>query len=280
MTRIDSHQHFWRYEPSEYAWMTDELAALRRDFLPQDLQPELKQRDFDGCVAVQVRQDLRESEALLALATEFDFIQGVVGWVDLCAAGVAGELARLAQHRKFVGVRHIVQDEPDDEFMLRADFQRGIAELGEHGLTYDLLVFPRQLRAAIGLAEAFPEQPFVLDHCAKPLIRAGEFEPWRSELNTLASFPNVSCKVSGLVTEADWQTWQAADVRPYLDIVFQAFGEDRLMYGSDWPVCRLAGEYASQYELVVAYSEDLTPAARAKLLGHNAQRFYGLENKS
>jgi L-fuconolactonase len=227
-------------------------------------------------VAVQARQSLAESRWLLELAKAASMIRGVVGWVDLCSPNVAQELKEFAEHPKFVGVRHVVQDEPDDQFMLREDFQRGIAALRRFGLTYDLLVFPRHLPAAVALAEKFPEQPFVLDHLAKPPIKDGALSPWREQIRALAKLPNVACKVSGMVTEADWQSWRADDFKPYLDVVFEAFGPDRLMFGSDWPVCLLAGSYDRVLGLAQDYVRQFGADTEAKFFGANAVKFYGL----
>ena len=249
---------------------------IRRDFLPVDLEPELRARNLDGCVAVQARQSLAESRWLLELAEDAAIIRGVVGWVDLCSPNITKELEEFAAHPKFVGVRHVVQDEPDDGFMLREDFQRGIAALCDFDLTYDLLIFPRQLTVAITLAQKFPERPFVLDHLAKPPIKNGPLSPWREQIQALAKLPNVACKVSGMVTEANWQSWRADDFEPYLDVVFEAFGADRLMFGSDWPVCLLAGRYERVFGLVQNYVSQFGADTEAKFFGANAAKFYGL----
>lgn len=249
---------------------------IRRDFLPADLEPELRACSLDGCVAVQARQSLEESRWLLKLADESAVIRGVVGWVDLRSPEIAKQLAEFVAHPKFVGVRHVLQDESDDRFMLREDFQYGIAALGDFGLTYDLLVFPKQLPAAIALGQKFPNQAFVLDHLAKPLIKEGITSPWRERIQELAKLPNVSCKVSGMVTEADWQHWDADDFKPYLDTVFEAFRPDRLMYGSDWPVCLLAGKYEEVFGLVENYVSPLQVDDKAKFFGGNAASCYGL----
>lgn len=273
--RLDSHQHFWKFNPAEYGWMQPDW-PIRRDFLPSDLQPLLNQHRLDGSIAVQARQTIEESRWLLSLADQSPLIKGVVGWVDLRSDHVTEQLAELAPHPRFVGVRHVVQDEPDDRFMLRPDFIRGISRLKQFDLTYDLLVFPQQLPAAIELVRRFPEQPFVLDHIAKPRIRDGTLSPWREHIRELAQAPNVCCKVSGLVTEADWVNWKAEDFRPYLDIIFESFGEDRLMFGSDWPVCLLAGSYERVFKLLEQYVQQLRAEGRAKLFGDNAARFYGI----
>jgi L-fuconolactonase len=274
--RLDAHQHFWKYNAREYEWIDDAMGALKRDFLPQDLKPLLDANGFDGCIAVQACQNLVETEWLLELAEKNSFIKGVVGWVDLCSAELDAQLDRLAGHKKLVGVRHIVQAEPDDEFMLRADFRKGIASLREHGLTYDLLIYARHLPVAIKLVREFPEQPFVLDHIAKPWIAAGILTPWEQDVRELARMGNVRCKVSGMVTEAKCNDWKAADLRPYLDVVFEAFGLDRLMIGSDWPVCTVAAVYAETMGIVKEYIGQFSAEAQEKVLGGNCARFYGV----
>lgn len=275
--KIDAHQHFWKYSAAQYGWISDEMEGLKRDFLPADLKPLLVGEGFEGSIAVQARQDLDETRWLLQLAGESDFIKGVVGWVDLCSADVETELARLAGEPRFVGVRHVLQGEPDDEFMLRADFRRGIAQLAEHRLTYDLLLYPRHLPVAAKLVREFPEQPFVLDHIAKPLIADGLTEPWDRDIRELARLKNVWCKVSGMVTEARWNDWRAEDFRPYLDVVFEAFGPERVMIGSDWPVCTLSGGYAATMAIVRDYIRRFESAQQENILGLNCARFYGVE---
>jgi L-fuconolactonase len=275
--RIDSHQHFWRYELAAYPWIGERMGVLKRDYLPGDLEPLLRASGFDGTVVVQAQQATAETDWLLALAEDNAFIRGVVGWVDLRAANVDEALERYAARPKLVGVRHIVHDEPDDDFLLRPDFRRGVGRLRAHGLVYDLLLFPKHLPRAVELVNELPEQPFVLDHIAKPFIRDGLVSPWREEIQKLASFPNVSCKLSGMVTEARWSEWQPADMQPYLDIVLEAFGPSRLMIGSDWPVCLLAGNYARTMGVVVDWANRLSSAERDAVLGGNAARVYGLD---
>ncbi len=275
--RIDAHQHFWRYDPDEYGWIAPEMTTLKQNRLPGDLAPLLTATGLSGTVAVQARQSLAETEWLLSLADRNDFIRGVVGWVDLCSPEVNSQLARFARHPRFKGVRHVVQDEPDDAFMLRPDFQRGLRALADHHLTYDILIYPRHLPVARQLVERFPEQPFVIDHLAKPDIRAGVVEPWAQEMRRLAAFPNVFCKVSGMVTEADWQRWQPQDFVPYLDVVFGAFGPERLMFGSDWPVCTLAASYQQVVDLLRSYTNLLSREAQDQVWGETAIRFYHLE---
>jgi L-fuconolactonase len=256
--------------------MTESLQALRRDYLPTDLQPLLARVQLDGSIAVQAQQTLDETRWLLQLADQYPFIKGVVGWVDLRSERVDDALAELSRHPRFVGVRHVVQDEPDDLFLVRPDFLRGLGRLKDYALTYDLLIYPRQLPAAIALVQRFPEQMYVLDHLAKPIIRNGLLSPWREWIRELAKAPLVFCKVSGMVTEAQWQHWRKDHFRPYLDVIFEEFGPERLMFGSDWPVCTLAGSYEQVYDLVESYTRSLSPDRREQLFGGNAASFYGI----
>lgn len=274
--KLDSHQHFWRYDAQQYPWIPSG-SPLQRDWLPSDLASLQEPLGFAGSIAVQARQSLEESDWLLGLADADPRIVGVVGWVDLQSVDAASQIAGLAAHPKFVGVRHVVQDEPDDQFLLRLEFLRGLALLRPHRLTYDLLVYPRQLPAAIEVVRRFPEQSFVLDHIAKPSIRDGVIAPWEEWIRELARLPNVCCKVSGMVTEARHRGWQKADFRPYLDVVAEAFGPDRLMYGSDWPVCLLAGNYAEVLELASDYVTNTAGwnvAQQDAFFQGNARRFY------
>ncbi|HEV2964166.1 MAG TPA: amidohydrolase family protein [Candidatus Angelobacter sp.] len=273
--RIDAHQHFWRYDPGRDGWITEEMAVLKKDFLPQQLIPELAANQMQGCIAVQVDQSEAETLFLLDLASRNEVIQGVVGWVDLCAGNVAERLEFFSKYPKLCGFRHIVQAEPDDRFMLRPSFLRGIESLKEFDFTYDILIYARQLPAAIELVSRYPEQPFVVDHIAKPAIKQKSHRPWDRDLRTLAENTNVYCKVSGLVTEADWQRWSGDDFKPYLDVAFDAFGVDRLMFGSDWPVCLLAARYDEALSIVTDYIRDLSLADQEKMLGLNAAHFYG-----
>jgi L-fuconolactonase len=277
---IDAHQHFWRYDPGEYAWIDDSMKTLRRDFLPGDLKPELERNGFDRCIAVQARQTLEETRWLLELADRHAFIGGVVGWVDLRSPGVRNQLESLERHPKLIGIRHIVQSEPDDRFMLQPDFLRGIAILEEFGLTYDILIYARHLAAAAEFVRRFERQRFVLDHIAKPEIKAGSmssFGMWARGIRDLASFPNVFCKLSGLVTEADWGNWKAAQFELYLDVVFDYFGGERLMIGSDWPVCTLAASYSDAMNLVKNYLSKHSSSVQEAALGGNAKRFWSLQ---
>lgn len=273
---IDAHQHFWIYRSDEYEWIDDSMAAIRRNFLPEDLEPELRASGFGGSIAVQARQTLEETRWLLQLADQSSKVLGVIGWVDLCSADAGSQLVEFSKNSKLVGIRHIVQSEPDDRFLLREDFLRGIALLEEFDLAYDILIYARHLPVAAEFAERFPRQRFVLDHLAKPRIKTGEIEAWAGGIQRLGEFPNVLCKLSGLVTEADWQHWKPEQILPYLDIALDAFGSDRLMIGSDWPVCLLAAPYVAVMSLVKRWLAKLPVAAQEAILGGNAQRFWNL----
>lgn len=215
--RIDSHQHLWFYNEVDYGWITDELSKIRREFSPRDLQMELNANQFDGSIAVQARQSIEETEWLLELAEQNNFIKGVVGWVDLRSDNLESQLLRFSKKEKFVGVRHVVQDEPNDDFVLEEDFLDGISQLSKYKLTYDILVFERQLPASIKMVEKFPNQKFVIDHIAKPRIKEEIINPWKENMQLMAQFPNVYCKLSGMITEADWHEWSTKDFKPYLD---------------------------------------------------------------
>jgi L-fuconolactonase len=273
--RIDAHQHFWHYDPVRDGWITEEMSVLKRNFLPDELEALLELNGMDGTVAVQADQSETETRFLLGLAEDHPNILGVVGWVDLRSPDLPERLESLARFRRLRGVRHIAQAESDD-FLARPEVISGIGRLRDFELTYDILVYPRQLPAALTLVHALPDQPFVLDHMAKPLIGLGVREPWATQVRELASHPKVWCKISGLVTEADWGRWRPDDFRPYLDLVFDAFGPHRLMFGSDWPVCLLAAEYRQVVELIETYAEQLPAPERGALFGGNAASFYGL----
>lgn len=274
--RIDAHQHFWSYSAAEYPWIGKGMERLAHDHLPADLAPLAAAEGIGGTVAVQARQSLEESRWLLELADANPLIRGVVGWVDLRSTHVEDQLRAFAEHPKFVGVRHVVQDEPDPRFLLGESFLHGIGKLATFGLTYDLLLYPQQLPAAAEFVSRFPEQPFVLDHLAKPRIKAGELDPWRQDLKALAAHGNVLCKLSGMVTEADWQGWKRADFTPYLEVALETFGPKRLMIGSDWPVCTLAAGYPDTIGIVREFLAPLAEAEREAIEGGNAARFYSL----
>ena len=274
--RVDAHQHFWRYSAAEYGWIDDAMAALRRDFLPSDARRDMNLAGIDACVAVQARQTLAETRWLLDVAAENAFVAGVVGWIDLQAPDAAEQLEPFVDRPKFVGVRHIVQSELDDQFMLRPAFLRGIALLEARDLTYDLLIYPKHLGVAAELVSRFPRQRFVLDHLAKPNIRAREIREWEKGIRALAAFPLVFCKLSGLVTEADWDNWTPEHVRPYFDVAFDCFGAHRLLFGSDWPVCTVAAQYRQVVSLVEDYMADRPDVERAAVMGGNAARLWSL----
>jgi L-fuconolactonase len=274
--RIDSHQHFWQFDPTRDSWMNEKtMSVIRHDFLPKDLKPHLDRNGFDGCVVVQVDQSETENTFLLDLAQKNNFIKGVVGWVDLKSKNLNSDLERLSQNEKIKGFRHILQGEKP-EFMLDAKFSKGIGELKKHNFTYDILVFPKHLNAVKKLLAQHKSQPFVIDHLAKPYIKKGLIKQWQKDTKSIAKHENVYCKVSGIVTEADWKNWKENDVKPYLDVIFEAFGTDRIVYGSDWPVCLLAADYDQQLSIIKNYISKLTETEKNKIMGENATRFYKL----
>ncbi len=272
---IDSHHHLWRYSPTEYGWIDDSMAALRRDFLPADLVNELTQANIDGAIAVQARQTLEETHWLLDLAQTCPQIRGVVGWAPIASPNFEASLPQLATQPKLVGLRHVVQAEVAG-FLDVPDFNRGIRALTQTHLVYDILIFERQLEEVTRFVDRHPHQQFVLDHIAKPKIAAGELEPWRTQIRELSKRPNVSCKLSGMVTEDSWSTWSLESLRPYLDTVGESFGPDRLLAGSDWPVCLVASTYTRWWKTLRDYFEHFTPEDRQKIFGANAMRIYGL----
>ena len=275
MVLIDSHQHFWRYSPAEYDWIDESMAAIRRDFLPEDLKREMDASGFHASVVVQVRQTLEETRWLLELARAHPFVAGVVGWVNLQSPTIEEDLAQVSDPL-LVGFRHIVQAEPDD-FMARPEFQRGIAALTARDLPYDVLVYARQIAAADALVSRHPNQRFLLDHLGKPDIRGGHYGDWRRDFDRLAARPNVWCKLSGLVTEADWLRWTPGQLRPYLDHALEAFGPGRLMVGSDWPVCTLAATYGETMAVVIDALNEYSADERAQVLSGTARAFWNLE---
>jgi L-fuconolactonase len=273
---IDAHQHFWIYNQRECDWIDEAMASIRRNFLPADLKPQLEKNGFQGSILVQVRQTLEETHWLLKLAEDNPFILGVVGWVDLRSPRLRAELESFAGKPKLVGIRHIVQSEPDD-FLRQPDFLRGISILEEFDLAYDLLIYTKHLPITAEFVRRFPLQRFVLDHLAKPPIKSGSVDVWARGIRELASFQNVFAKVSGLVTEGDWQNWKPEDVRPYLDVAFECFGPSRLMFGSDWPVCTVAASYRQVANLVKDYLSKYAAEEREAVLGGNAAKFWRLK---
>ena len=278
--RIDAHHHLWHYNAEEYGWIDDSMISLQRDYMPVDLLQAIKSAQIDGTVAVQARQSLAETHFLLSLAEASPFIEGVVGWAPIASPDFPSSLEVLRSNPKLKGLRHIVQSEPNDNFMLGQEFNRGIAQMQSTALVYDILIYARHLPQTIKFVDAHPNQVFVLDHIAKPRIRERILSPWREQMRELARRGNVFCKVSGMVTEADWQSWSFVDLLPYLDTVFEAFGSGRLMMGSDWPVCLLATEYAQWFGLLDRYSCKLTTDEREQLCGGTATRVYRLSDKT
>ena len=275
--RIDSHQHFWEYDPIDYDWINDEMAVIRKDFFPGDLEPLLKQNGFDGCVAVQAHQSEQETEQLLNYANQYKFVKGVVGWVDLQADNIEARLAHYQQFEKLKGLRHVLQGEPQRDLMLQPRFKKGISLLSKFGFTYDILIFPDQLRFAKELVKEFSQQAFVIDHIAKPYIKDKKTEEWEADMQAIAQHDNVYCKISGMVTEADWQTWKIDDFKPYLDIVVNSFGTSRVLFGSDWPVCLVAGSYEKVLEIVKNYFSSFSAQEQDLVFGENAVKFYNLK---
>ena len=276
--KIDAHQHFWLYNSIDYSWIDDDMLVLKHDFLPVDLEPALIKAGFSGSVVVQARQTMEETRWLLQLAAKHPFIKGVVGWVDLCSQNnLRSKLDEFCKSGKLVGVRHVVHDEKEDDFMLHDNFLKGISLLKDYNLTYDLLLFPRHLPVADMVVSMFPEQKFVLDHLSKPLIRNQILSPWKEDITRLARHRNVWCKLSGMVTEADWKNHPKEHFTPYLKTVFEAFGEDRLMTGSDWPVCLVAGNYTETVDIVKNFLTGMKEETTLKILGQNCIDFYGLK---
>ncbi|CCH53321.1 amidohydrolase 2 [Fibrisoma limi BUZ 3] len=272
---IDAHQHFWFYDPERDTWITDEMAAIRRDFLPADLEPVLKENGIDGCVAVQADQSEAETLFLIKMAESYDIVRGVVGWADLRAENIYERLEAFSQYEEVKGFRHVAQAEPDD-FLTRPDVIRGIRQLAAFDLTYDILIYPQQLKSALHLVRAVPEVKFVIDHLAKPRVSEQRINTWSNFMAEIARQPNVYCKLSGLVTEADWQNWSKKDFFPYLDAAFEHFGPDRLLFGSDWPVCLVAANYTQVKTLIEEYVIPWGEEVRAKVFGANAVDFYRL----
>ncbi len=270
---IDSHVHFWKYDRTRLEWIDRNMKVLQKDYLPTDIASTLRRNDIDGVVAVQAEQSEVETLFLVELAQTNPIIKAVVGWVDLQNENVEQRLEYFSSNSIIRGYRHIAQDEPDD-FFYRAEFRRGLTAVFERGLSYDILVYARQLKAAADLVEAFPGERFVLDHCGKPEIRSKKIDDWKQHIRALAAHQNVYCKLSGLFTEAEWKSWSAGDFYPYLDVVFEAFGTDRLMFGTDWPVMLLSGMYVQWKSLLEKYMENMHEEAKENVFGGNAQRFY------
>jgi L-fuconolactonase len=272
---IDSHQHFWQYNAEKHSWIDDEMKSIRRDFLPEELATVYKENGVAGSVAVQADQTENETGFLIELSRKTDFIKGIVGWTDLRSEDLPGNLEFYQTIPEIKGFRHVLQGE-DPSFMLQPAFLRGIGLLKKYGFTYDILVFPHHLQAVKELVRQFPKQSFVLDHMAKPYIKKGQVGEWAKDIKELAAFPNLYCKISGMVTEADYKQWRPEDFTPYLDVVVNAFGTKRIMYGSDWPVCLVAGSYSQVLTIVKDYFASFTPDEQAAVFSGNVTRFYHL----
>jgi L-fucono-1,5-lactonase len=274
--RIDSHQHFWKFDPVRDSWITDEMAIIQNNFLPSDFQSVLRKNNFDGSVVVQSDQSENENEFQLKNAEGNDFIKGVVGWVDLQADDVEERLAHFSSFEKMKGFRHVLQGETDRSLMLKPEFMNGISKLEKFGFTYDILIYADQLKYIPEFVGAFINQKFVIDHLAKPVIKNREISEWKNDIQKIARFENVYCKISGMVTEADWKNWKQDDFVPYVDVVIEAFGPDRIMYGSDWPVCLVAASYEQTLGIVVEYFSSFSETEQELFFGGNAVKFYSL----
>lgn len=276
MQKIDAHQHFWKYDPVKDSWITDAMSVLRNDFLPQKLETILKENDFDGCVAVQADQSEAENKFLLDNAAKFHFIKGVVGWIDLRAGNVEERLNYYKKFKKIKGFRHILQGETNRNLMLHESFKRGIGSLKKYDFTYDILIFPDQLQYAKKLVAEFPDQKFVIDHLGKPCIKFKKISNWKKDIKEIAQYENLHCKISGFVTEANWHHWNEEDFRPYIDVVVESFGTNRILFGSDWPVCLVAAKYEEVLEIVKKYFFSFSKNEQEKFFGQNAIEFYNL----
>ena len=274
---IDSHQHFWNYEPEKHSWIDEEMSVIRRDFLSDDLQKVFTENGVDACVTVQADQTTEETDFLISIAENNNFIKGVVGWVDLRSESIEDDLLKYKKYNVVKGFRHVVQGEQDHNFMLRPEFLRGVELLGKYDLCYDILIFPHQLGATLELVKKFPNQKFVIDHIAKPYIKDGFFEGWAVMMREIAKHQNVYCKISGMITEADYKTWTPEQVHPYMKLVLESFGASRVMYGSDWPVCLVAGNYSIVKALVTDFITDLSQEEQNDIMGGNAAKFYNLK---
>jgi len=279
MTTVDSHHHFWDPARADYPWMTDELAPIRRAYGPDDLRPLLAAAGIDRSILVQTRSSSAETAEFLAIAASEPFVAGVVGWLELTGPDTAEEIAALRAlpgGDRLVGVRHQVHDEPDPEWLARSDVRHGIRAVTDAGLVYDLLVRSRELPAALDVARSIPDGRFIVDHIAKPAIASGEIEPWASLLRPFRELENVACKISGMVTEASWASWQTRDLRPYVDVVLETFGARRVLFGSDWPVCLLAASYERVVATARELLESLSESERDAAFGANAIEVYRL----
>ena len=273
---IDSHQHFWKYNPLKHSWIDDDMSVIRKDFLPSDLAKVYIENGISGCIAVQADQTLEETDFLIDLASKYDFIKGIVGWVDLRSENIEKVLEKYSKQNIVKGFRHVVQAESDHNFLLRPSFLRGISSLEKYNFTYDILVFPHQLGAVLEFVKQFPKQKFVIDHIAKPYIKDGFYEGWASQMTSISKQENVYCKMSGMITEADYNTWTSEQLNPYMDLILKDFGPDRIMFGSDWPVCLVAGNYKQVKEIVTNFILKLSDSEQRGIMGNNAINFYNI----
>lgn len=277
MTVIDAHHHFWELGRFDYDWLNAAaLEPIRRTYLPADLQPHLEAGGVDQSIFVQTQHNVEENHWVLQLCESADFLGGMVGWVDLASAECESQLEEFRSNPYFVGVRHVTHDEPDDDFIVRDDVIKGLRVLEKHGVPFDLLFFVKHLKHAATLAKVLPELPMVIDHLAKPEIKHGRLDNWETNFRAAAQFPNVYCKISGMVTEADWNAWRPEDLQPYVDIALEAFGPERCMYGSDWPVCELAGSYEQVIGAARQVLSSLSQAEQEQVFGGTARKFYNL----
>ena len=276
MKRIDAHNHFWKFDPIRDSWINDDMKVIQKDFLPPDLEIILERNNFDGCVVVQSDQSEEENAFQLKNAEEFDFIKGIVGWVDLQSENVEERLQYYSQFKKLKGFRHVLQGEPVRDMMLKPAFLNGISYLKQYNFTYDILIFPDQLQYIPAFVSQFPGQPFVIDHIAKPNIKERKIDDWKKDIETVAKFENVYCKISGMVTEADWKNWTKEDFAPYMDVIFEAFGTGRIMFGSDWPVCLVAASYEEVVGIVEDHFSSYSKDEQEKIFTGNATKFYKL----
>jgi L-fuconolactonase len=274
---IDSHQHFWKYNPSRHNWINDNMSVIRKDFMPSDLKTIYVENNIDGCIAIQVDQTINETNFLLNLAKENTFIKGVVGWIELRAPNINEVLNHYSNFEQIKGFRHLVQGENDNKFLLRSEFLRGISYLEKYNYVYDILIFPNQLEMALEFVKKFPNNKFVIDHIAKPNIKDNLYREWAKLMSKISNYENVFCKMSGMITEADYKLWTPDQITPYMDLVLKSFGSKRILFGSDWPVCLVAGSYKKVKELVVNFIEKLSENEKANVMGKNAINLYNIK---
>ena len=275
---IDSHQHFWKYKPSKHNWINDSMSLIRKDFMPQDLKKVYDKNKIDGCIAIQADQTLKETNFLLDLSKENTFIKGIVGWVDLRASNIDNTLEHYSNYKKIKGFRHVVQDEEDHNFLLRPEFLKGISYLEKYNYVYDILIFPHQLKTTLEFVKKFPNHKFIIDHIAKPYIKDGLYDEWARLMSEISKCENVFCKISGMITEADYNLWTPEQITPYMDLVLTSFGSKRILFGSDWPVCLVAGSYKKVKELVTNFISKLSENEKTNIMGKNAINLYNIKS--